>query len=127
MNIKPMAPRRTVSVTLASLGLLFVTPSLPAKEPSEALELARQLNQAFIEVADKVSSAVVVVRIAHKSNFFAAGDDEDDSLSPFFERLPPEFRRWFEERRDRQRRDEQKERESHGEPIFDGQGSGVVI
>ncbi len=38
---------------------------------SPALSLARQLNEAFIEVADKVSPAVVVIEVTEKSSYNA--------------------------------------------------------
>src|SRR5437867_129972 len=53
---------------LAGFAILLWAPA-NAKEPSTALEMARQLNQAFIEVADQVSPAVVVIRVAHKASY----------------------------------------------------------
>ncbi|MDB6054466.1 MAG: hypothetical protein JWN25_1989 [Verrucomicrobiales bacterium] len=47
-------------------------------QPSAALTLARQLNDAFIEVAEKVSPAVVVVKITQK-----ASTDADEGFNPF--------------------------------------------
>lgn len=111
-------------ITLLAVATL-AGPQAFAKEPSAALQLARQLNQAFIEVADEVSPAVVVVRVAQKAGL--ADEEEEDSLAPFLEKMPRDLRRWFEERRDRQRREEQQERESGREPAFNGQGSGIVI
>jgi len=94
-----------------------------AKEPGTALELARQLNQAFIEVADQVSPAVVVIRVAHKPNFSEAEPDEDN---PFWDFIPRQYRKQMEEQqRQRQRRDG-RERPSR-EPVFDSQGSGLVV
>src|SRR5580765_6614485 len=93
-----------------------------AKEGSTALELARQLNQAFIEVADQVSPAVVVIRVAHKANSSESTLDEDN---PFWDLIPRQFRKQLEE--------QQKENQRRGNrprprgPVFDGQGSGVVI
>ncbi len=105
--------------SFALAGTLALLPApLLAKESSAAMDVAKQLNQAFIEVADKVSPAVVVIRVAHKPNYEAMDED-----NPLWEWLPPQFRKQFEERRDRQHR----ERPSSEEPIFDGQGSGVVI
>jgi len=114
------------AATGALLALLVGSSPLPAAEPSSALELARQLNQAFIEVADKVSPSVVVVRVAHKTSYLESDEDEE-SLEPFLERMPREFRKWFEERRERPRRNEPRENDFHRNPIFDGQGSGIVI
>src|ERR1051325_466152 len=93
------------------------------RDGSSALDLARQLNQAFINVADQVSPAVVVVRVAHKASYV----DPDDEDNPFFDMLPPEFRRRMEEQREKQRKNQEEERKFHREPVFDGQGSGVVI
>jgi len=88
-----------------------------AGESSPAMDVARQLNQAFIQVADKVSPAVVVIRVAHKPDY--ASLDEGDN--PFFEMLP-ELRRHMEDQLKKRR-----QRQSSREPIYDGQGSGVVI
>ncbi|PYK97591.1 MAG: hypothetical protein DME19_15780 [Verrucomicrobia bacterium] len=102
---------------LALIGMATLSPlPLGAKETSSSIELARQLNQAFIEVADKVSPAVVVIRVAHKPDYSEPGDEDN----PFFDMLPREFRRRFEERRQRAPR-------RNREPVFDAEGSGVVI
>ena len=101
---------------LALLGTVALSPlPLSAKENLSAMELARQLNQAFIEVADKVSPAVVVIRVAHKPDY---GDSNDED-NPFLDLLPREFRR----------RLEQRERAPHRnrEPIYDAEGSGIII
>jgi serine protease Do len=104
---------------LALAGGLAVAPApLLAKDAGSALEMARQLNQAFIEVADKVSPAVVVVRVAHKPNY-AMLDEEN----PLWEWLPPQWRERFQDPHRRQ----QRERAEDDEPRFDGQGSGIVI
>src|SRR5437867_1464853 len=94
---------------LALIGMATLSPlPLGAKETSSSIELARQLNQAFIEVADKVSPAVVVIRVAHKPDYSEPGDEDN----PFFDMLPCEFRRRFEERRQRAPR-------RNREPVFD--------
>lgn len=74
---------------------------------SPALSLARQLNEAFIEVAEKVSPAVVVIEVTEKA------PQEDGS---WWDLLPPE------------------ERPHHRHPHKDaqpdtveGEGSGVII
>jgi serine protease Do len=103
---------------LFALQVIVALAPLPlaAKETSSPMDLARQLNQAFIEVADKVSPSVVVIRVAHKPDYSASNDDDN----PFFDILPREFRRRFEERRQRAPRRSR-------EPIFDSEGSGIVI
>ena len=87
---------------------------------SEALGLARQLNQAFIEVADQVSRSVVVVSVAHKEDYTGA----DMEANPLWEMLPPEMRKQMEERF-RQRPSPRGPRSRA--PVFDGQGSGIVV
>src|SRR6266542_2129191 len=102
---------------LALLGIATLWPRpLAAKEGSSAIDLARQLNQAFIEVADKVSPAVVVIRVAHRPDY----NGPDDNDNPFFDLLPREFRRRYEERR-------QRAPHHSREPIFDSEASGIVI
>jgi len=64
---KPMNLFKSHPGGLTFLATLALAPlPLAAKENSAAIDLARQLNQAFIEVADKVSPAVVVIKLAHK-------------------------------------------------------------
>ena len=88
------------------------------------MDVARQLNDAFIEVAERASASVVVIRVAHRPDA-VHGNGEDN---PFFEFLPKEFRKQFQDEMEKQRKKE-KERSGGGrrEPVFDGQGSGVVI
>jgi len=123
-----MSPNRIV-VTLchgAVAAVFLVESPLPAQEPASPLALARQLNQAFIELADKVSPSVVVVSVAHKSHHSGL-EDGDDPFGPYYEQMPKEFRKWFEKRREQQKKDGELEEETRKEPVFDGQGSGVVI
>ena len=96
-----------------------MTGTLGAAEPSEALKLAQQLNQAFVEVAETVSQSVVVVRVAKKPGN-AQGQFRS---SPFFDQLPEDFRKYFEQQPEQP---EQPNRPRSREPIFDGQGSGLV-
>ncbi len=86
--------------------------------PNANLELARQLNQAFVQVAADVSPAVVVITVTQKASASPrtdAGGEGDDEENPL-DRLPPEFRRWFHN----PRRDQAPEKTI-------GQGSGVII
>src|SRR5438046_1931240 len=95
---------------LAVIALLAAAGSLTA---SPALDLAKQLNQAFIEVADKVSPSVVVINVTQKA-IVPSFDDEDGSP---WSAIPREFRRRFRQQFEEQRKPEK----THG------QGSGVVI
>jgi serine protease Do len=114
---------RTVLLLIPWLGLFCQTFAAEPRNAPTALELARQLNQAFIDVADRVSPAVVVVRVAHKPGYME--NDEEDN--PFFDMLPPELRRQLEEQREKLRREQENQRRFHRKPVFDGQGSGIVI
>lgn len=96
-------------ICLAVASALLLTANLPA---SPSLDLARQLNQAFAEVADKVTPSVVVLTITHK-----AGAEKSDATDPDEEELTPrEFWKRFHE----QFEDGPNERAL-------GQGSGVII
>src|SRR5262245_25771678 len=100
-----------LALTLLSVPILSTVWSA-AREGMSALELARQLNQAFIDVADTVSPAVVVVRIAHKPNYVDPNDEEH----PFFDMLPPEFRRRLEEQREKRRKELEDDQRFHRAP-----------
>ena len=89
-------------------------------EPSDALKLAQQLNQAFVEVAEKVSKSVVVVRVAKNPGAESQMDGQFRN-SPF-DQLPENLRKFFEQ----PERRESPQRPRSREPIFDGQGSGIV-
>jgi len=91
---------------------------------SPALDLAHQLNKAFIEVAETVSPSVVVLKIAQKPR----PEPLDDPENPLWELVPKEFReqleRELERRRKRAMDDEDRPQRA---PEFNGQGSGVII
>ena len=107
---------------LALAGAASAAAPAPAsKETSAAISLARQLNQAFIEVADKASPSVVVIRVASKRDA-AAMDEEGNS---FWEMLPRQFRKQFEE--ELEKRKNRQKGKAPAAPQFNGQGSGVVI
>ena len=109
------------SIFTSLLFSLLGTSSVKAVEPSEALKLAQQLNQAFVEVAESVSKSVVEVRVSKKSgNYEMQG--EQFRNSPFFDQLPEDFRRFFEQQQPQGREQPNRSRV----PIYDGQGSGLV-
>ena len=111
-----------LSVHTALLALPVSAAPPPGGEISPALALARQLNQAFIELADKVSPAVVVVSVAQKPG--AEFNLEDH---PFLEMFPPEMREQFKKQREQKRNKSEQSPRTRREPVFNGQGSGVVI
>jgi serine protease Do len=89
---------------------------------SPAFDLARQLNRAFVEVAETVSPSVVVIRVANKPGKL----DLDDKDNPFWDFMPEEFRRQFREEMEKRLKEEEEESKT-SPPRFDGKGSGVII
>lgn len=94
-----------------------------ADRKTEALELARLLNEAFVAVAEQVSPAVVVISVSRQAE--RGGEGELES-SPFWEWLPREFRRQLEERF-RRRPESEPPAPRPRAPVFSGQGSGFII
>ncbi len=117
-------PLSTALCLLALAGAQTLTPLSAAQKESAAISLARQLNQAFIEVADQVSPSVVVIRVAQKQDRTLFGIETDGN--PFYEMLPREFRKQVEEQLEK-RRKQRAEAQQGRPPQFNGQGSGVVI
>ncbi|MFL3665522.1 MAG: trypsin-like peptidase domain-containing protein [Verrucomicrobiota bacterium] len=118
--------KNKIAVTIFSTSLLVgMGANSPARaaDPSEALKLAQQLNQAFVEVAESVSQSVVIVRVANKPQVLGGGGNPNGN-SPFFDQLPEEYRKFFE--RQQEQREEQPRRSRPRGPLFDGQGSGLV-
>ena len=93
------------------------TTRLPAKDASAALDLARQLNEAFIEVAEKVSPSVVLITVTEKQ--------KPNDVSAYLEALPDELRRWYDEQRS-QRSPHNKRAPKRQEELI-GKGSGIII
>ncbi len=96
-------------------GLIFTAEPAFARDKAStaALDLARQLNQAFVDVAETVSPSVVVIQVSHK----ASVAEKEDESNPFYEF----FRKQMEEERKNRRRGG-----SRG-PVYDGEGSGIVL
>ncbi len=118
---------KKIAVTILSAGLLGgAVANSPARaaEPSEALKLAQQLNQAFIEVAESVSKSVVIVRVAPKPQTGGVFGNPFRN-SPFFNQLPEDYRRFFE-RQQEEREEKTEPSRRPRKPVFSGQGSGLV-
>ena len=94
---------------------LFPYP-LVAQDGVSAMDLARKLNQAFVEVAERVSPAVVVIEVAHKPD-----SAPDLGENPFFDLIPELRRRWEEQYK------KNHPRGSDREPVYDSEGSGIVM
>lgn len=107
-----MRAASSLAFALAS-ALLFPTPAAQAQAPT-ALDLARQLNEAFVGVAERVTPSVVVIRVAQKL-------DPEARRHPLMEQMPEDWRERFDAWMEEQKRN----RERFG-PRFDGEGSGII-
>jgi serine protease Do len=90
---------------------------------SRNVDLAKQLNEAFIEVADKVSPAVVVIQVTQKAGAAVTMDDEENP----FDLLPPDVRRFFGGDPRNGGGQNRRGASPRRPPVVQGQGSGVVI
>lgn len=115
--------RRSIVCFGIGLGVTVALSTYGAeKAVSTAMEHARQLNQAFIEVSERASASVVVVNVTQKIELSGQQPDED---SPFWDWMPREFRRQFEDRFRSEPGTPRGTPRRH--PPVQGQGSGVVI
>jgi len=97
--------------SLPALASLVCVPAfVAAGEPSPGLRLARQLNDAFSEVAEKVSPAVVVIDVIQPAETTSRPEEER------FDAVPPELWRYYREQSG----------QGSAEPTR-GEGSGVII
>jgi len=90
-----------------------VTIPLSAEPASGDLETLRQLNRAFIELANKVSPSVVVINVVQNQSPASLQDEEDENQT---DSMPPGF--WKEFHKQFKRLPVEK---------TVGQGSGIVI
>jgi serine protease Do len=101
---------KTILLYLPAAAMLCGGPSATALD-SPALTLARQLNEAFIEVADKVSPAVVIIEVSQK-----VAEDDNQGGGSWWDLLPPE-----------ERPRHRFHRRAPSPQIVQGEGSGVII
>lgn len=94
----------------------------PSGHVLEALQVARQLNEAFVHVVDSVSPSVVVIEVARKP-----GTLSDLESHPFFDSLPEEWQEELRERRRQESEREERRQRERAEPRYSGQGSGLVL
>src|SRR5215471_19017698 len=95
---------RKLTVALSLLAVWMWLPHAAEGKDTASLDLVRQLNQAFSDVAEKVSPAVVVITVHQKPS-------TNDDASSMLDSLSPELRRFFQER----------------QLEIPAQGSGVII
>lgn len=77
---------------------LVAAATCSAAAATPELDFARRLNEAFVQVADSVSPAVVVVRVWPKPTSLTDADHER-----MFRFLPEDVRKELEERLERER------------------------
>lgn len=89
----------------------------PGWAASPELELARKLNDAFVQVADSVAASVVVVRVRPR-------EDAENEPGGWFQFLPDEMKKELQERMERER---SRPRRPPPADYFPEQGSGVIF
>jgi serine protease Do len=87
-------------------------PAPAAEPPPTNIEIARQLNQAFVDVAEKVTPAVVVINVIQKATVITPDEEGDGSTDSLPREFQPQFQLPYEE--------------LPQEKAF-GQGSGVIV
>ncbi|NJO56192.1 MAG: hypothetical protein HC834_07370 [Rhodospirillales bacterium] len=85
----PSAPRRIVGALVIAFCLGIIVPA--TRGASKALEFARQLNEAFVEVAEEMSKSVVVIEVTMPAEPALPSGMNEESL---LDQLPE----WFRER-----------------------------
>src|SRR5262249_42304635 len=108
-------------ISFLAAGLAFFPASSRGELKASAnLDLARPLNQAFVQVAEEVAPAVVVITVIEKPypSLHTESDESDGDEDPF-NGLPPNLRKYFRQW-EQQHQPSPEERQT-------GQGSGVII
>ena len=106
------SPKTVVSSVIVFFAVALAT--APAGTTSN-LDLARQLNQAFVEVAERVSPSVVVISVVNQPGSFLDLTDEEGEGDPM-DSIPPGFWRRFHR---------QFEEQPPEKP--ESQGSGIIV
>jgi serine protease Do len=123
MKLKTMKQRTLNLISLGTVcaALLLAAPLSGRAAPANGLGLAKQLNEAFVSVAEKVSATVVTIQVEGKAPAMS------EESFPFFDMLPPGLRRQFEQEFERRRESPGQPAPRRRAPSAVGQGSGVVI
>jgi serine protease Do len=99
---------KTFKTALLAAALFAAAGLASARDPSP-IDLARQLNEAFIQVADQASGSVVVITVTGRS-----AENDSDEMGSLWDALPPEVRRYWQHR--------------HNHPHkVQGEGSGIIV
>lgn len=111
--------QRILPVAWATLAFALTCPV--AAKDSPARTVARQLNEAFVEVAAQVAPSVVVISVVQKA------EEEGAAGHPLMEMFPDELREQMERYFDQRRKDAEKNPKRERPPAPTGNGSGVII
>lgn len=120
-----------ISVKALSVGFLLSASvgSGAEAEPrntESSLDLARRLNSAFAEAAEKASSSVVVIRV--NSHTAPSTPSSRNPWDVELQDLPPELRRYFEGHLPPpEPSSPQASRDNSDRLSYEGQGSGIVL
>jgi serine protease Do len=104
---------KTALLSAMTAAVVFAGAGLSVARDTSPIDLARQLNEAFIQVADQASASVVVIMVSGTST-----ENDSDEMGSFLDALPPEIRRYWEEH-SKSRRNRPKK--------FTGEGSGILV
>jgi len=115
----------------AVLAAVMAVVPVAVQAATPALELARQLNEAFVEVAESASRSVVVIYVQSRADKMA-----DAENNPLLEQLTEEQREQWERfleffsgrgGRGSRGRDSGEEGAAPTAPLSSGQGSGMIV
>jgi serine protease Do len=101
---------KTALLGVVAAAAVLAGAGLGVARETSSIDLARQLNEAFIQVADQASGSVVVIKVTGKST-----ENDSDDMGSFWDALPPELRRYWSGRR---RTPPHK---------VEGEGSGIIV
>jgi serine protease Do len=120
----------------AVLAAVLAAVPVATRAASPALEMARQLNEAFVEVSESAAKSVVVINVQGRPE-----RSSESELAPYLEQIPEEQRERWEQfmeyfrgqgsgrggRGSRGRDGEEGEGAEPKAPLVLGQGSGMVV
>jgi serine protease Do len=104
---------KTALLGAAAAAAVLAAAGLSVARDTSPIDLARQLNEAFIQVADQASGSVVVIKVTGKST-----ENDSDESGSFWDALPPEIRRYWEQRSGHRNNRPHK---------VEGEGSGIIV
>jgi serine protease Do len=117
MKINKFCPLIFAAVFIAlgchRAGAFDSSAAVALSPPNPGLDLARQLNDAFVQVAEKASATVVVITVEQTASAARSDESQDDGSDPL-----DQFHRFFHQQVQPQDAPQEK---------TTGQGSGIII